>query len=321
MSQLLTDVSNKLRQLNRSYATSKVYCSWIKRYVMYANRDKTCKGEWRHPKDLGKTEVEGFLTYLAIEKKVAAATQKQAFNSLLFLYDKVLERPLENIDAIRAKSHKKLPAVYSRDEALDVIRAIKNVQVKIIAKLMYGSGLRLAECVKLRLKDIDFDRKQLVVRSGKGGKDRYTILLNNVISDLHSQVQRACRIHAKDMADGFGAIPLPDALRVKYPKAQYRNAWMWVFPSARLSVDRDTNILQRHHMSPVTVQKHVKTAIEFCGIEKHALCHTFRHSFATHLLEHGYPLHEVQALMGHSDISTTQVYLHVMKQRPNPLDW
>ena len=313
---------NRLRVLHKSIHTERQYLSWITGYITFCNRHESDKAKWRHPKDCGRHEVEAFLTHLAVEKHVAASTQNQAFSALVFLYREVLNQPFERVNAMRAKRPETLPSVFSREEAVAVIEQIDNDTMQTMTKLLYGSGLRLMECVRLRIKDVDFQRKQLLVRNGKGNKDRYTILLENVIEPLQRQITYAMALHDKDLAQGYGSVHLPYALAEKYPHAATDVRWYWVFPSRKLSIDPRSGIKQRHHMHPSSLQSAVRDAIRKVGITKHALCHTFRHSFATHLLESGkFQLHEVQELLGHKDINTTQRYLHVLQKKANPLNW
>jgi integron integrase len=319
---LLEQARNRLRLLHKSFHTERQYLSWISSYIAFCNRHEPNKARWRHPKDCGRHEVEAFLTQLAVEKHVAASTQNQALSALVFLYRDVLNQPLEQVNAVRAKKPVTMPTVFSREEAVAVIEHMENDTMQTMTKLLYGSGLRLMECVRLRIKDVDFQRKQLLVRDGKGRKDRYTLLLENVIIPLQRQIAYATALHEQDIAQGYGRVYLPYALAEKYHDAATDLRWFWVFPSRNLSVDPRSGVKQRHHISPSTLQKAVRTAIRKAGVSKHALCHTFRHSFATHLLESGkFQLQEVQELLGHKDIQVTQRYLHVMQKKENPLNW
>jgi integron integrase len=312
----------RLRVLHKSFHTERQYLTWISKYIAYCNRGEPDKANWRHPKDCGAAEVEAFLTHLAVDNEVAASTQNQAFSALTFFYRDVLGQPFEHVNAVRAKQPTTMPAVFSRDEAVAVIQQIEDDTMQTMAKLLYGSGLRLMECVRLRIKDVDFHREQILVRDGKGHKDRYTILVNNVVEPLRRQIAYAQALHAKDVAQGYGHVYLPYALAKKYPNARTDPRWYWVFPSKNLSIDPRSDRKQRHHVSPSALQKAVRKAIRAVGIPKHALCHTFRHSFATHLLESGqFQLQEVQELLGHKNIQITQRYLHVMKKKANPLGW
>ncbi len=319
---LLEQARNRLRMLHKSYHTERQYLAWITAYIAFCNRHEPNKATWRHPKDCGRHDVEAFLTHLAVRKHVAASTQNQALSALVFLYREVLDRPLDHVNAVRAKKPVTMPAVFSRQEAMAVIEQIDNDAMQTMAKLLYGSGLRLMECLRLRIKDVDFQRKQLLVRDGKGRKDRYTILLDNVITPLQRQIVYATALHERDIAQGDGSVYLSYALAEKYPHAATDVRWFWVFPSKNLSVDPRSGVKQRHHLSPTALQNAVRKAIRKAEVPKHALCHTFRHSFATHLLESGkFQLQEVQELLGHKDIKVTQRYLHVMQKKENPLNW
>ncbi len=318
---LLKQVHDRLCLLNKSIHTERTYTAWISRYIAFCNRHIPDKANWIHPKDCGRSEVEAFLTHLATDKHVAASTQNQAFSALVFLYRDILQQPFEQVNAVRAKVPTRVPAVFSRDEAIRVIEQMDDDALQTMAKLLYGSGLRLMECVRLRIKDVDIPRRQILVRDGKGAKDRYTILLDNVVDALERQLTYASVLYAKDRAQGYDHVYLPTALMEKFSGA-VPVGWYWVFPSSTLSVDPRSGRKQRHHVHPTTLQRAVRQAIRQAGITKHALCHTFRHSFATHLLESGrYQLQEVQQLLGHKDITTTQIYLHVMHQKDNPLNW
>ncbi len=319
---LLDAARQRLRVLHKSFQTERQYLSWMSDYITYCNRDEPDKVKWRHPKDCGAADVEAYLTYLAMEREVAASTQNQAFSALMFLYREVIDQPLDNIKAVRAKQPATMPAVFSREEAVAVIHEIHQDSMQTMAKLLYGSGLRLMECVRLRVKDVDFQREQILVRDGKGHKDRYTILVENVIVPLRRQIDYALALHTQDLAQGYGHVYLPYALAHKYQNASTDPRWYWVFPSKNLSIDPRSGRKQRHHLSPSALQNAVRNAIRAVGVPKHALCHTFRHSFATHLLESGkFQLQEVQALLGHKNIQTTQRYLHVMQKKANPLNW
>ncbi|MCP4403623.1 MAG: integron integrase [bacterium] len=290
--------------------------------MTFYNRHEPDTSTWRHPKECGRHEIEAFLTHLAVDRHVAASTQNQALSALVFLYREILDQPFEQVNAVRAKQPTLMPAVFSREEAVTVIELIDHDTMQTMTKLLYGSGLRLMECTRLRIKDVDFLRKQLPIGDGKGNKDRYTILLDNVIEPLQRQMTYAMSLHEKDLAQGSGSVYLPYALSEKYPHAAKDLRWYWVFPSRKLSVDPRSGIKQRRHVHPNTLQKAVREAIRKAGITKHALCHTFRHSFATHLLESGkFQLHEVQELLGHKDIKVTQRYLHIMQKKENPLNW
>ncbi len=236
-SPLLESTRHRLRLLHKSFHTERQYLSWIKQYITYCNRHEPEKANWRHPKDCGRREVEAFLTHLAVDKQVAASTQNQALSALVFFYREVLECPLEQIRAVRAKQPTRMPAVFSRDEAITVIQHLRDDTMQTMAKLLYGSGLRVMECVRLRIKDVDFQRCQIVVRDGKGRKDRDTLLMENAIEPLRRQIAYAATLHEQDLAQGYGSVSLPDALARKYPNAATAVGRAWVFPSPRLSVD------------------------------------------------------------------------------------
>ncbi|HEY80229.1 MAG TPA: integron integrase [Caldilineae bacterium] len=289
---------------------------WIKRFILFHNK--------RHPKEMGAPEIEAFLTHLAVEEHVAASTQNQALSALLFLYREVLgQEPDIAIHAVRAKKPKRLPTVLTREEVQRVLAHLSGVHL-LMAQLLYGSGLRLMECLRLRVKDLDFEQRQIIVRDGKGQKDRITVLPERLIEPLHQHLQQVKRLHEQDLARGYGAVYLPDALARKYPNANREWIWQWVFPSARLSIDPRSGAVRRHHADPSGLQKAVRRAARAAGIRKHVTPHTLRHSFATHLMEAGYDIRTVQELLGHKDVKTTMIYTHVMNKGPyavrSPLD-
>ena len=263
---------------------------------------------------MGAAEVNQFLTHLAVQEKVSASTQNQALCAIVFLYKQVLKKDLGDLgDLIWAKKPKKLPVVFTRKEVKAVLDQLSGVNW-IMVNLLYGSGLRLLECLRLRVKDIDFDYNQIIIRDGKGQKDRVTALPEIIKKPLQEHLQKVKLLHEKDLQAGFGAVYLPNALEKKYPHANKQWAWQYVFPAPHLSIDPRTGIKRRHHLDETVLQKAVKVAIRKAGINKHAGCHTFRHSFATHLLENGYDIRTVQELLGHKDIRTTMIYLHVMNK-------
>ncbi|RME11273.1 MAG: integron integrase [Ardenticatenia bacterium] len=313
---LLDRVRQVLRRKHYSYRTEQAYIQWIKRYILFHNK--------RHPKEMGAPEIEAFLTHLAVEEHVAASTQNQALSALFFLYRDVLGQDLDlSINAVRAKKPKRLPTVLTRQEVQRVFAHLTGLHL-LIAQLLYGSGLRLMECLRLRVKDLDFEQFQVIVRDGKGQKDRVTVLPQALVEPLQRQVQHVQHVHQQDLARGYGAVFLPDALARKYPNAEREWIWQWVFPSARLSVDPRADVVRRHHVDPTTVQKAVRRAAQAAGINKRVSPHTFRHSFATHLLEAGYDIRTVQELLGHKNVKTTMIYTHVMRKGPyavrSPLD-
>jgi len=303
---LLDQVREAIRRKHYSIRTEEAYVTWIKRYILFHNK--------RHPKEMGSAEIQAYLTYLAMEQNVAASTQNQALSALLFLYREVLGKELEfPINALRAKRPKRLPTVLTKEEALRVIGCLSGTY-QLMAKLLYGSGLRLMECVRLRVKDVDFAQHQIIVRDGKGQKDRVTMLSDSVAISLQEHLQRVKRLHEKDLTQGYGSVYLPYALERKYPNADREWIWQYVFPSSRLSKDPRSGKVRRHHISESSLQKAVREAARLAGINKRVTCHTFRHSFATHLLENGYDIRTVQELLGHKDVKTTMIYTHVLNR-------
>jgi integron integrase len=262
---------------------------------------------------MGAAEVEAFLTHLAVNEHVAASTQNQAFSALLFLYREVLHQDLGPIDALRAKKPKRLPTVLTREEVRRVLDQLSGTH-QLMAKLLYGSGLRLMECLRLRVKDLDFAQRAIIVRDGKGEQDRVTMLPDSLIAPLQEHLQRVKRLHQEDLAKGYGTVYLPDALAEKYPNAGREWGWQYVFPADRLSVDPRSGTVRRHHMDESTVQRAIRAAAKAAGIPKPVSPHTFRHSFATHLLENGYDIRTVQELLGHKDVRTTMIYTHVLQR-------
>ncbi len=303
---LLDQVRARMRRLGLAKRTEEAYVGWIRRFILANGK--------RHPRDLGEREVESFLTDLAVRGRVAASTQTQALSALLFLYREVLgvELPwMENIR--RAKRPERVPVVLSRDEARALLAELAGVNW-LMASLLYGSGLRLLECLRLRVQDVDFGRREITVRQGKGGKDRRTMLPAGLESALRTQLDQARRLHQRDLALGFGAVWLPDALARKYPNAAREWIWQYVFPASQRSVDPSDGTTRRHHLDESVLQRAVKRAAAQAGLTKRATCHTLRHSFATHLLEAGYDIRTIQELLGHSDVSTTMIYTHVLNK-------
>ncbi len=294
---LLDQVSDTIRLKHYSIRTEEAYVGWIRRFILFHHK--------RHPKEMGGAEVETFLTHLAVEGQVAASTQNQALSALLFLYREVLRQDLDYpIAAVRAKQPQHLPAVLTQDEARRVLAQLSGLHL-LMAKLLYGSGLRLMECLRLRVKDLDFPRHAVIVRDGKGEEDRVTILPDTLIEPLREHLQRIKRLHEEDLARGNGSVYLPYALERKYPNASREWIWQYVFPSDQLSKDPRSDAVRRHHLDESGLQKAVRAATRAAGIDKRITCHTFRHSFATHLLENHYDIRTVQELLGHKDVKTT----------------
>ncbi len=282
---------------------------WIKRFILFHNK--------RHPSEMGTEEVSRFLTYLAVKRNVSPATQNQALNALVFLYKHVLEQPIDKINgAVRAKNKKKLPTVLTPQEVSALLRELEG-PFWLAACLMYGSGLRLMECLRLRVMNLDFDRKAIYVMNGKGGKDRVVTLADQLVIPLQRHLQHVKNLHEKDLADGFGEVYLPYALARKYPNAAKQWHWQYVFPANTRGPDPHTGAIRRHHLHEKTLQRAVKFGVRNAGIDKPASCHTLRHSFATHLLERGMDIRTVQEQLGHKDVKTTQIYTHVLKRGGN----
>ncbi len=313
---LLDRLREKVRLKHYSIRTEQVYIDWARRFILFHGK--------RHPKDMGAPEVEAFLTHLAVERNVAASTQNQAKSALLFLYKEVLGIELPWLDGIEsAKASRRLPVVLTPREARLILHELSGT-MGLVVGLLYGTGMRLLEGLRLRVKDIEFERREIIVRDGKGGKDRVTVLPENLIQALRDQLKRVKALHDRDLADGCGDVWLPNALAVKYRNAEKSWGWQYVFPSPVRSVDPRSNKERRHHIYPESVQRAVREAARRAGITKRVSPHVLRHSFATHLLQSGYDIRTVQELLGHSDVSTTMIYTHVLnrggKSVVSPLD-
>ena len=303
---LLEQVRLAIGRRHYSPRTEEAYVHWIKRFIYFSDK--------RHPKDLGAAEVTAFLNHLSGERNVAASTQNQALSALLFLYKEVLGEALPWLDGLdRARRPARMPSVLSRAEMQRLLSHLEGARW-LMASLLYGAGLRLRECLKLRVKDVDFDYRQILIRDGKGAKDRVTMLPQSVIEPLKHHLVRVKALHERDLASGHGDVELPDALARKYPKAPYEWAWKFIFPSYRLSTDPRSGAIRRHHVYEDYLIRGVKDASRAAGIPKHVSCHTLRHSFATHLLEGGYDIRTVQELLGHNSVETTMIYTHVMNK-------
>jgi integron integrase len=305
---LLDRVREAVRARHYSRRTEETYVAWIRRYILFHGK--------RHPVEMGAAEITQFLTALAVEGKVAAATQNQALSALLFLYREVLALEAPWLDGlVRAKRPQRLPVVLSRDEVRAVLQRLEGTP-RLMAYLLYGAGLRLLECCRLRVQDVDFGANQVIVRGGKGDKDRVTMLPAAVKADLARHLEVVRSQHQLDLQRGAGWVELPDALARKYPNAGREWAWQWVFPATRMYVDRVTGQRRRHHLHESVLQRAVKDAARLAGLAKRAGPHTLRHSFATHLLEDGHDIRTVQELLGHQDVSTTMIYTHVLNRGP-----
>jgi integron integrase len=303
---LLAQVSEALRLKHYSIHTEAAYLNWIKRFILFHHK--------RHPQEMGGPEIQAFLTHLAVNEHIAASTQNQALSALLFLYRAVLRQELDYpLDPVRAKKPQRLPTVLTKAETLKVIRHLSGDH-QLMAKLLYGSGLRLMECLRLRVQDIDFQQHQLLVRAGKGDKDRLTMLPDSLILPLQAHLALVKTLHQDDLAEGYGAVYLPFALDRKYPNANREWVWQYVFPADKRSTDPRTGLIGRHHVDPSSLQKAVRRAAQAAGLSKRVSCHTFRHCFATHLLEAGYDIRTVQELLGHKDVKTTMIYTHVLNR-------
>jgi integron integrase len=295
-----------LRSRHYSRRTEQSYCHWVKRFIFFHNV--------RHPAEMAEPEINAVLTHLATNGKVSASTQNQALSALLFLYRYVLGRPLGKLgEVVRARKPHRLPVVLTRQEVRVVLSRLEGDRW-LIASLMYGADLRLAECLRLRVQDVDLEAKQILVRDGKGFKDRITMLPEAAKRPLSDHLERVKRMHARDVADGFGRVDLPDALARKYPNAAWGWRWQYLFPQEHRWENPRTGAQGRHHMDESLIQRAVKAAVHAAGIAKHATCHTLRHSFATHLLEDGYDIRTIQELLGHKDVKTTMVYTHVLNR-------
>ena len=303
---LLDEVRLSIRRKHYSYWTEQAYVYWIRYFIRFHKR--------RHPRELRETEVRHFLDYLAISRKVSASTQNQALCALLYLYREVLQAPLELIDGVtRAQRRKYVPVVLSRNEVRAVLSHLDGVY-HLLASLIYGTGQRVTEALQLRVNDIDFDYAQITVHNGKGDKGRVTLLPERLREPLQEHLSRVRKQHKRDLDKGYGFTWLPHALDRKYPNADRAWSWQYVFPSNIISPDRTDGVLRRFHMSPRTIQKAMRRAVQRAGITKRAGCHTLRHSFATHLIEDGYDIRTVQELLGHKDVKTTQIYTHVLNR-------
>lgn len=302
----MDQVSDALRTKHYSYRTEQTYKDWIKRYILFHGK--------RHPQEMGENEIRAFIVHLTNERKVAASTSNQALSAILFLYRIVLQIDITPPpDLSNASRPKRLPTVLTQTEAKSVISLMCGIP-RLMTKILYGSGLRISECLRLRVRDIDFENHQIIVRGGKGDNDRATILPDSLISELKQQLQDVKALHQKDLAEGYGETLLPNALGAKYINASKEWEWQFIFPASQRSTDPLTGKIRRHHLDETVPQKTIREAAKRAGINKQVSPHTFRHSFATHLLQNGYDIRTVQELLGHKDVKTTMIYTHVLSR-------
>ncbi|HZY45154.1 MAG TPA: integron integrase [Anaerolineae bacterium] len=303
---LLDQVRDAIRVKHYSDRTEKTYVDWIKRYILFHNK--------RHPVEMGEVEVQAFIRHLAVDRKVSASTQNQALSAVIFLYRHVLKKGLAlPLKTVSAERRKRLPSVLTKEEAMLVIVKMQGTP-QLMAKLLYGTGPRLMECLRLRIKDVDFANHIIIVRDGKGEKDRSTIMPDTITGDLKAHILKTKTIHDKDLREGYGEAPLPYALSRKYPNASREWAWQFIFPASQRSTDPISGKIMRYHIHESVLQRAVKDAAQTTSLAKHISPHIFRHSFATHLLQNGYDIRTVQELLGHKDVKTTMIYTHVLQR-------
>jgi integron integrase len=306
MSKLLDEVRDTIRLRHYSIRTEEAYLNWIKKFILFHGK--------KHPMEMGEKEITGFLTSLAVKENISSSSQNQALCAIIFLYKNVLKKDAGNLgDIVWAKMPKRLPVVLAREEVKEILDALEGIYL-LTASLLYGTGMRLLECLRLRIMDIDFIRNEIIIRLAKGNKDRRTMLPEKLKKPLEEQITKVKRIHESDLKRGYGKVYLPDALERKYPNANRELKWQYVFPSNSLSYDPQSKELRRHHLHESLLQKAVKEAVLKAKIRKNVGCHTFRHTFATHLLEDGYDIRTVQELLGHASVTTTMMYTHVLNK-------
>ncbi|MCK4749661.1 MAG: integron integrase [Bacteroidales bacterium] len=303
---LLDQVRNRIRCKHYSIRTEQAYVDWIKRFIFFHEK--------RHPSEMGEKEISEFLTYLAVKRNVAASTQNQALCALVFLYREVIQKKLAEFEnLVRAKRPARLPVVFTQEEVRKILVQLEG-SLWLMGQFLYGAGLRVMECMRLRVKDLDFGYKQITVRDGKGKVDRITMLPTIIVDNLKMHLEKVRNLHQQDLKEGFGRVYMPYALERKYKNANRQWMWQYVFPASRITKDPRTGIERRHHVSETVIQRAIKMAIRKAGILKAGNCHALRHSFATHLLKSGYDIRTVQELMGHKDVSTTMIYTHVLNR-------
>ncbi|MBI5963779.1 MAG: integron integrase [Chloroflexi bacterium] len=304
---LLDQFRDNIRLKQYSYRTEKTYIQWVREYILFHNK--------RHPREMGVTEINQFITHLVVERKASASTQNQAISAILFLYRNTLHIELDqsSLNFIRPKKGKRVPNVLSAQEARAVISNMTG-SYKLMAQIMYGSGLRLVECLRLRVKDIDFENHRILVYDGKGGDDRVTMLPDSVIAPMRQHLAQIKAMHQKDLVAGHGSVQMPFALDKKYPAAHKQWIWQFIFPAPTLYTETETGITRRHHIHETALQKAIRAAAKITKLDKRVTPHTFRHSFATHLLQNGYDIRTVQELLGHKDVKTTMIYTHVLQR-------
>jgi len=294
-----------IRQQGLAYKTEQTYVYWVKRFIYFHNK--------QHLKNLGSVDVEAFLSHLAVNQFCSVNTQKIALNALVYLYKRFMGIVIDDLSFSPAKAPRRLPVVYTQQEIAATLSFLSGTP-RLMVELMYGTGLRSAELLSLRVKDIDFGSNNIFVRAGKGNKDRTTMLPQGLIEPIKRQIEKVKLIHAQDLDEGYGDVYMPDALNRKYPSAARETIWQFLFPSSRVGKDPRSEVIRRHHLHPSALSKHIRKAIKQAGVNKPAKSHSFRHSFATHLLEAGYDIRTIQVLLGHSDVATTEIYTHVVNR-------
>jgi integron integrase len=302
---LMDTIRKSIREQHLAYTTEQTYIHWIRNFIRFHNK--------RHPQEMGAKEVDEYLSWLGVHRQVSPATQAIALNSIVYMYRHIFAAELGALNFHRARPKRRVPQVLSHEEALALIDAMRGLP-QLAARLMYGTGVRAAECLSLRIKDIDFSMGEIVVRQGKGGKDRRTVLPESIIDELKRQIERVKIQHISDCAQGYGEVYIPPALARKYPQAQHETAWQFLLPSSRIAQDPISKIMRRHHLHASRIGKAITKARRTISLHKPVTSHTFRHSFATRLLEQGYDLRTIQELLGHSDIKTTEIYTHVLNK-------